>query len=175
MDYTPIILKNKGVPVEFAVVEKQPEGTYKRKFNEEGEPEIEKVFVRFTHNTIADIEDKYITLDLWQNGMETRPTSTVRDTFALAMNKDPYEIGEAMLEGRIFEYSNAISASWGIANGVDPIVASRLLRQGNDLARNQLDEQNKAITENLDLQDSPGKSGSPSGTKRAVASKSSGN
>ena len=174
MDYTPIILKNKGVPIEFAVVEKQADGTYRRKFNEEGEPEIYKAYVRFTHNTIADIEDKYLTLELWQKAMEARPTSTVRDTFAIALGKEPYEIGESMLDGRIFDYSNAISASWGIANGVDPTVASRLLRQGNELAKNQLQEQNLAITQSLDLQDSPGKTGSQSGTKRAAASKSSG-
>lgn len=174
MDYTPIVLKNKGVPVEFAVVEKSGDGYYKRKFNEEGEFETEKVFVRFTHNTIADIEDKYSTLELWQAALESKPTSTLRDSMALAMRKDPYEVGEAMIEGRIYEYSNAVSTAWAIANGMDPTLASRLLRQGNELAEKQIEESKKQM-ETIIQEDSPGKTGSRSGTKRAAPLQNSGN
>lgn len=173
MDYTPIVLKNKGVPVEMAVVEKQADGTYKRKFNEEGDFERTKAFVRFTHNTIADIEDKYSTLELWQSAMDIRPTSTIRDTLAIALMKDPYEVGEAMIEGQMFQYSNAIGTSWGIANGMDPTAASRILRQGNELAEKQIEESNKQILESM-KEDSPGKTGSKSGAKRGAASESSG-
>lgn len=177
MDYTPIILKNKGVPVEFAVVEKQSDGTYRRKYDEAGEFEKKKVFIRFTHNTIADIEDQYSTLELWQIAMDTRPTHTLRDSMALALNIDKHEVGESMIEGRIYEYSNAVSTAWGIANGMDPTVASRLLRQGNELAEKQIQENQEQMMQAVAkvTEDSPGKTGSRSGAKRVAPSENSGN
>lgn len=175
MDYAPIVLKNKGVPVEFALVERQADGSYKRKFNEEGEFEREKVYIRFTHNTISDIEDKYSTLELWQVSMDTRLTHTIRATLAIATGRDERMIGEAMIEGHLMLYSNAINTSWGIANGMDPTAAGRLLRKGNELAEKEMEEQNKKLTAEAEKENSPGKTGSRSGAKRTVPSENSGN
>ena len=175
MDYAPIVLKNKGVPVEFALVERQADGSYKRKFNEEGEFEREKVYIRFTHNTISDIEDKYSTLELWQMAMDTRLTHTIRATLAIATGRDERMIGEAMIEGHLMLYSNAINTSWGIANGMDPTAAGRLLRKGNELAEKEMEEQNKKLTAEAEKENSPGKTGSRSGAKRTAPSENSGN
>jgi hypothetical protein len=171
MDYTPIVLKNKGVPIEIAVVEKGEDNFWRRRFNEEGECVKETVYVRFTHNIIADLEERYGDLESWQRQSETRVTSVARDTIALCLRADKEKIGEAMLEGSIQEYQNAIAMSWSITNGVDPTVASKMLRQAAKLA----EEQKKAVNDELEKQlpkeskPSRGKTGSASGPKQDEA------
>jgi hypothetical protein len=167
MDYTPIVLKNKGVPVKIAIVEKSENGTWKRRFNEEGEYDTETVHIRFNHNTIADIEERFGDLEEWQNMNEKRAASTVRETLSLCLRVEKEKIGEAMIEGALMDYQNAIAMAWSICNGVDPTTASRLLRQAEHLAS----EQRKAINAELESQlpkepkPSRGKTGSASGSK----------
>lgn len=165
MDYTPIVLKNKGVPVEIAVVEKSEDGTWRRRFNEEGECVKETVYVRFTHNIIADLEEQYGDLEAWQRQSEIRVTSVARDTLAMCLRADKEKIGEAMLEGSIMEYQNAIAMAWSITNGVDPMVASKMLRQAAKLANEQKQAVNAELESQLPKEPKPsrGKSGSASG------------
>lgn len=176
MDYSPIVLKNKGIPCSFAKTKKIDEATYERQFDEEGNPVLENLMIRFTNNTIADIEQHWGNLELWQEALAQRPTTTCRDTLAFSLKRNPLDIGEAMIEGEIMTYSNVIGIAWAIANGVDPIVASRMLKQSAALAEAQKEVLNKAMEEsNQTIQDSLGNSGSKPGSKRAARSKSSGN
>jgi hypothetical protein len=176
MDYSPIVLKNKGIPCIFAKTRKVDESTYEREFDDEGNPVTENLMVRFTNNTIADIEQHWGNLELWQEALGQRPTMTCRDTLAFALKRNIVDIGEAMLEGEIMMYSNVIGIAWAIANGVDPIVASKMLKQSAVLAEAQKDTLNKAMeATNKTIQDSLGDSGSKPGPKRAARSKNSGN
>lgn len=171
MDYTPIVLKNKGVPIELAVVESDDNGGWRRRFNEEGECAKETFYVRFNHNIIADLEDKYGDLETWQRQSETRATSVARDTLAMCLRMDKHKVGESMLDGSIQDYQNAIAMAWSICNGVDPTVASKMLRQAAKLAQ----EQRKAINDELESQlpkeakPSRGKTGSQSGPTQEEA------
>lgn len=175
MDYTPVILKNKAVSIRFYKVKKiQPDNVWVREQNEEGEDIIESSFIKFTNNSIADIEDYFGGLDAWQEKLEKLPINTIRQTLAFALKKDVEEVGEAMLDGEVVVYSNIIGTAWAIANGVDPIVASRMLENSAQLA----EEQRRLLNETLISQTtpaSPGPSGTDSGPKRASRSKSSGN
>jgi hypothetical protein len=176
MDYSPIVLKNKGVPCEFVKVKKIDETLYERVLNEDGEIVKDTLMVRFTNNTIADIEQHWGTLEAWQEALTARPVSTCRDTLSFALRRPILEIGEAMIDGEIMTYSNVIGIAWAIANGVDPIVASRMLKQSAVLAEAQKETLNKALEQNNQLiQDSLGDSGSKPGPKRAARSKNSGN
>jgi hypothetical protein len=168
MDYTPIVLKNKGVPIELAVAEKQDDGSWRRRFNEEGDFDKETVYVRFTHNTIADIEETYGSLEKWQELQDTKQSSTMRETLALCLRRDKEHVGEAMIEGKMFEYTNAVAVAWSICNGVDPTTASRLLRQASQLAEEQRKSLNAAMMESMGEEKKPsrGKTGSSSGRKQ---------
>lgn len=177
MDYTPLVLKNKGVPCEFAKVKKfgPKDDDWAREYDETGEPVIEVLNVRFTNNVIAELEQHWGGLEKWQQSLETMPVSTIRQTFAYALRKSNMEVGEAMLDGEQMKYSNIIGVAWAIANGVDPTIASRLLAQSVALAN----EQKRIITEALatqenEIADSLGDSGSQPGPKRAARSKNSG-
>jgi hypothetical protein len=177
MDYSPITLKNKGVQVPFWSVTKISDLEYQRQMDESGEPITETVNIRFTNNIIADIEEHWETLELWQQSLETRPITTLRQTLAYATRRPLLLIGEAMIEGEGMQYSNAIGVAWAIANGVDPIVASKMLKQSVVLADEQRKILQEALTAGLEpeTENSPGKSGTQPGRKRAAPSKSSGN
>jgi hypothetical protein len=176
MDYTPLVLKNKGVPCLFAKTTRTGtnEQDWGRVTNDDGEPVIETIHVKFTNNSISDIEEMFDGLEKWQEAIEQKPYNTIRQTLATAMKRSIYDIGEAMLDGEIVTYSNVVGTAWSIANGVDPIVASRMLSQTLALA----EENKKQLAEGLakalpDLQ--IGDNGSESGPKRAGRSKNSGN
>jgi hypothetical protein len=175
MDYTPIVLKNKGIPVELAKVKSIGSDVYEREYDEVGEVLKETVFVRFTNNVIADIEEHWGGLEAWQQNLEKMPVSTLRQSLAFALKRNNTEVGEAMLEGQTVIYSNVVSVAWAIANGVDPTVAGKMLRQSALLA-----EENRRVLEQAMSvvefpSDSPGDSGTPPGPKRAARTKSSGN
>jgi hypothetical protein len=176
MDYTPLVLKNKGVGCKIAKVKPIP-GTneYEREYDESGNPAIESVFVRFSNNIIADIEEHWGGLDAWQESLEKMPVSTVRKTLSFALKMDSVAVGEAMLDGEVTNYSNIIGVAWAIANGVDPTAASRLLEQSVALAEDQKKMLNEAIVKQVGKQASPGDSGTQPGPKRAARTKSSGN
>jgi hypothetical protein len=177
MDYTPLVLKNKGIPVQFCVVKKVSDVDYEREYDEVGEPLKETVYIRFTNNVIADIEEHWGNLEAWQTSLEAQPITTLRQTIAFATKRPVRSVGEAMIEGESMDYSNAIGVAWALANGVDPIAASRMLKQSKVLA----EEQRKILSEALtvgnseETEDSPGESGTPPGRKRAAPLKNSGN
>ena len=174
MDYSPIILKNKGIPCEFAKVVKTGE-IWERVLDDNGEVEKEILYVKFTNNSISDIELHFGGLDAWQEQLEKFPITTVRQTLAFALRKQVQETGEAMLDGEVVMYSNIIGTAWSIANGVDPTVASRLLKESLGLANEQKQLLNEQLTKTLDQSVSLGDNGSDSGRKRAARSKNSGN
>lgn len=174
MDYSPVILKNKGVPCKFIKLAKNGE-TWERVVNEDGEPELETLFIKFTNNSISDIELHFNGLENWQEQLEKFPITTVRQTLAFVLRRDAIQIGEAMLDGEVVMYSNVIGTSWSIANGVDPTVASQMLKQSVGLADEQKRLLNEQLSKTLKTTSSPGTSGSDSGQKRASRSKNSGN
>ena len=170
MDYTALILKNKGVPCEFAEVELGENAKLRRIFTDEGTFKRVTLHIRFNHNAIADIEDFYGSLDSWQKAMEEKPTSTLRRTLAIVLGYDLTQTGEMMIEGESNVYSTAIATAWAISNGVDPTAASLLHKQSLELAEKQKEEQTKVIMASLEkiTQEKPsrGKTGSQSGRKQ---------
>lgn len=175
MDYTPIVLKNKGISCEVAKVKQVEPQVWEREYDEVGETVKETVFVRFSNNVISDIEDHWGSLDMWQQTLEQKPVSTLRQTLAYALKKPQDAIGEMMLEGQIMHYSNAVGVAWALANGVDPTIASRMLKQSAELADEQKKMLDEAISQNNQtMEDSRGKSGTQPGVKRAARTKSSG-
>lgn len=171
MDYTPIVLKNKGVPALFAVVEKQQDGTWKRKFNEEGDYDKETLHIRFNHNVIADLEERYGDLENWQRVSETRAVTTARDTIALCLGYERERVGEMMIDGGLQDYQNALAMAWSICNGVDPTVASKMLRQAAKLAEETRNNLNSELEKQLPKEPKPsrGKTGSVSGPQQDEA------
>lgn len=180
MDYTPDILRNKGVPVKLAKV-RRAEDDWSPIYTADGQPETEEVYVRFTHNIIADIEETWDGLAEWQEAMESKPVSTLRRTLSLILMEPVDKIGGMLIEGRLPEYSNAIGTAWAIANGVDPTVASRMLEAAEIQVDSQIETLNQELLtalgddeEKTKKPSTPGKKQSPSGAKRTKGTKTSG-
>jgi hypothetical protein len=174
MDYTPMILKNKGIPCEFAKLSKVGD-VLEVNYNDDGEIEKEIFHVRFTNNIISDIELHFGGLEAWQEQLEKTPYTTIRQTLAFALRKTPTETGDAMLDGELMMYSNIIGTAWAVANGVDPFMASRMLKNSIGLAEEQKRLLNAELSKTLKADSSHGSNGSESGPKRAARSKNSGN
>lgn len=136
MDYSPEILRNKGIPVRFACVVRGNDD-WVQEFGPDGGKEEER-YLKFTHNTIADIEEEWDGLSNWQESMEDKPVSTLRKTLALIFLEPKDKIGSMLLEGRLPEYNNAIGVAWAMANGVDPEIASQLLEQAEKAVDSQI-------------------------------------
>ena len=145
MDYTPAVLKNKGVPVNIVVLREEGKGKWVSVYDAEGVQETEEFYVRFTHNVIADIEELWEGLQEWQEAMESKPVSTLRRTFALLLKESVEKAGMRLVEGRLTDYTGAIGVAWSLANGVDPIVAHRLLVQAYTAADLQIEMVNKEL------------------------------
>lgn len=179
MDYTPAVLRNKGVPVRIARLEGE-KGTFAQVCDSEGNVETEEFFVRFTHNVIADIEEVWDGLPDWQSAMAEKPISTLRRTFALLMKTGVDEAGLALVEGELGTYNNAIGTAWALANGVDPTVASRLLAQAQVATESQVEMLNEELRTTLaeveaeNQRATPGKQPSQPGAKPTKGTKSSG-
>lgn len=176
MDYTPTILKNKGILCQFAKTQKtgSNESDWAEMLDENEEVIKETISIRFTNNSISSIEEHYNGLEAWQDALDKKPYNTMRQTLAYVLNRNLYDMGEAMLDGEIVTYSNVIGTAWSIANGLDPEVASRMLAQALGLAVENKKQLELKMEDLMPAVSDSGNSGSASGPKRAVRSKSSG-
>lgn len=61
MELNPVVLRNKGVPVELYRVRQDPQGAWELDWDSEASPEppTETVWVRFTANEIAEVEERF--------------------------------------------------------------------------------------------------------------------
>lgn len=183
MDYTPTVLKNKGISCQFCKTQKTDSNSngWSRVFDDKEELVTETLLIRFNNNSISDIEEFWGGLESWQDALEKKPYNTMRQTLSFVLGRELHDVGEAMIDGDIVAYSNVIGSAWSIANGVDPIVAGQMLTQAFRLA----EENKKTLQKNLEemiptleiqqTESDSGNSGSVSGPKRASRSKTSGN
>ena len=144
MDYSPEILRNKGVPVQFHTVTKGDDD-WQSVYGPDG-PTHQTLYIRFTHNIIADLEDRYDGIMNWQSAREDKPVSTLRSTLAIILTEESTDkVGAMLIEGRLPEYNNAIGVAWALANGVDPEIAGPLLEQAMIATDSQIDAINKEL------------------------------
>lgn len=144
MDYSPEILRNKGVPVQFHTVTKGDDD-WQSVYGPDG-PTHQTLYIRFTHNIIADLEERYDGIMNWQSAMEDKPVSTLRSTLAIILTEESTDkVGAMLIEGRLPEYNNAIGVAWALANGVDPEIAGPLLEQAMIATDSQIDAINKEL------------------------------
>lgn len=169
-----MVLKNKGIPCEFAKLKKVGDAL-EISYDENGEVEKDIFHIKFTNNIISDIEIHFGGLEAWQEQLEKTPYTTIRQTLAFALRKTPQETGNVMLDGELMMYSNIIGTAWAVANGVDPIMASQMLKNSIGLADEQKRLLNVELSKTLKVDSSLGSSGLESGPKRAARSKNSGN
>lgn len=95
--------------------------------------EVEVVGLSFDNNSIAEIEETWGSIDNWQQAIDIKPATTLRDSIAIALNRDPIAIGVAMLIDQRQNYIAMLGLAFSLANGVDPTpleTAYRLMDEG---------------------------------------------
>lgn len=192
MSIHPLVLRNKGVPVEVFALDTDDSGRpiVRLDGGEEGAPVVEKAWVRLDSNAICDLEDEFGSLDGFEKAMsgtsidgvmiqQPKTFRAVRSGLAAALGIDAKRAGVMMDGGRLAEYANALSMSMALANGVDPTKVAQLWERGiraieeNKITRNaDIDERLGALSDQDN--DSPGTNGSEPGVPLVAASTSSG-
>lgn len=187
MPVNPVVLKNKGVPVyvykttepQKVVTLNPADGTLSdpvwepstQVLDDDGQPIVEEVWVRFTANTLAEIEERFGTLQEFQKASQEKAFTSVRAALAFALgycedHPNPveretlYHLGEtraglAMVDGKINDYATAVGAAMSIANGVDPTHVARMVEQGVRAAAEAVAEMNESVAKQLDEQQPP--------------------
>ena len=110
--------------------------------------------------------------------MGSKPVSTLRRTLGLLLKEPLDKTGMRMIEGNLTDYTNAVGVGWALANGVDPTVASRLLKQAQSAVDSQTkilnDELTKTVAEMEEAEDTLGEPQSQRGAKQTKGTKTSG-
>jgi hypothetical protein len=166
------VLRNKGVPIEAAVITNG-----ERTFNGD-DLVVETRYVRFGNNEIADLEDAFGDMEGFSEATAKTPSRAVRGALACAWGVEPRVAGLMMLDGRLNDYATAVSTALAIANGVDPTQAAELLRVGVKAADKMSEARTAMIAETIAKADaavealaeapSPGPSGSEPGPEPDV-------
>jgi hypothetical protein len=139
MDFSPAVLRNKGVPVVVQRVEQDADGRWVPVLDADGAAVTDTRYVRFDFNAIADIEEEWGGTANWEaslNPEDGKASSsvlrTVRKTLAICWGEDVRHVGAQLIPDQFLPYTLAMGVAWALANGVDPTVAAERLRQGQE-------------------------------------------
>lgn len=149
LTYTPAVLRNRGIPVEVYQLDEHDQLVT----DDDGNFRRVKDHVRFDANTIVGIEERwsrvettetaldpksglvvrvpvtYEGISAWQHDLDVRGYTTCRATLAIAWGVDEVVAGRRMVAEDAMIYQAALGGAWMIANGVDPAVAGKALRE----------------------------------------------
>lgn len=151
---SPQVLKNKGVPVAIHPVAKDEAGQWQRiGTGSDDDSGLVTVWLQITNDVLADIEERWGSLQDWQEALEKKPFSVVGTTIALVLgywdggNPDYKRAGKAMVDGGISDYANGIGVAVQLANGMDAVGAGEDLAAGKKAAAKARDEQARQVAE----------------------------
>ncbi len=182
IELTPRVLRNKGVPIEVAVLDPDPdnpEGRPIQRVDDDGNFVTRIAYLRADAGLMADIEDKYGSIDAFQQVLMASTSKAVRGFMALAMDLDEKAVGLIMLPGKAdIEYATAVAGALALASGVDPtkLVLSLQSNAGVVSAasaqrQKQMDDLVTGLT--LSMEDVPSPPEAPSPTTESAASSDS--
>jgi len=133
-DYTPAVLRNRGVPVTIGLTRAEHEVRDGKPFTrwilERGPEELPTstiVYVRFDLQVIADIEQSFGSSKAFLQALSDQPWPTVRTAFALMFERDERDVGRSLLVEHADEYARAVVVAWSLASGLDPQRAVEIL------------------------------------------------
>jgi hypothetical protein len=114
------------------------------------------VYLRVTLNYVADVEERWGTVDAWQDALARQPAIATRESLALLLMPGfsdlPADEQKVLLRGfgdrlvrPIGEYQDALVTAWQVGNGLDPQKAAALLTAA-DAIRNAVRDGIEALT-----------------------------
>lgn len=130
MDYSLAVLRNRGASVKLVKIDEVDEWIV----GADGTPVYDEMWVRFTMNEVADVEEKFGGATGLQESLASKPATTVRAMLSLLFRIDSRIVGLRMDPSLFKDYAEAIALSYMIANGVDPQQAVDQLKGSQDAA-----------------------------------------
>lgn len=145
------VLRNKGIPIPLYELARdglgQLESPARRATNQADEPIIGEAWVQMTNLALADVEERFGTLQAWQEQLSKAPFNTLVTTIAICLDADRRQVGLRMVDGRLEDYSSAVGGAFMLANGVEPEKVGEVLARG---VRAATEAHRRAMSERID-------------------------
>jgi len=136
-------LQNRGIPIKVHQVQMvtADDGRVRwdRAYDANDNPILDDVFVRLTAASLADIEEKWGSIDGWQVALEAQPFLSLVETLALIWDCGRVQAGAMMVDSGIDDYATATGAAFAQANGGSPDAVVRVLEAGVKTTRTKGD------------------------------------
>ena len=122
MDFTPVTLRNVGVPLRLAVLDLDGKETY----DTAGKPITETGHLRFDNNVLAEFEGTFGSVQKFVDAIDTAPYQTLRMALAVAWEVEPRVAANRIPndENGLADTVAALFVALAISQGVDPTRAA---------------------------------------------------
>lgn len=127
------VLRNQGVPVRVYVLDQSGERKLDLTDPDEPRPEFERRFVRFTTAVLADLEEEFGGLGVWNDLLaesSQQAALTMTKTLALMWDVSRHAAGTMMIDGQFDSYATAIGGAYLLASGGEVEQVGKLLTSG---------------------------------------------
>lgn len=161
-----VVLKNRGFKVRVCKLKQCEDGSFARIENEEGVPETEERWFKFTNMSLATMEEPEPTgwggLDPWSDTLETTPFRTIAKTFAIVYDlfrfnektgqtEADWRAGALMLEeGAIGQYAAVLIAALQLSQGVSPEACGEMVKDALAESDEDLLDQTQSVWKALE-------------------------
>ena len=158
------VLRNRGFQAKVHAIVTDDRGSYSRKFDNDGQPLFETIWVRFTNWTMANLESPapqgFGELRLWEAELDIRSTSTIIKTYA--MIEDRYVLDNhgntvpdmryaslRLIDNQDMVYGTALTNAMFMATGVTPENAGEAMRRAIKEIQQSVDDRNQQVEDRL--------------------------
>jgi hypothetical protein len=161
MDFTPITLRNQGVPVRMAVLDPL---TGKPTYGLDGKPTTAVEYLQFDNNVLAEFEGAFGSVEEFVGALDKKPYQALRLALSIALDVEPKTAANKVPndENGLADVVAALFVALAISQGVDPTRAASAYPQAVATLRETQAETTRQLS---DLLDSIGQPSTPPSTE----------
>jgi len=122
MDFTPITLRNVGVPTRMATLDAEDKPTY----GPDGKPLTEVAYFQFDNNVLAEFEAAFGSVQKFIEALDNQPYQALRLALSIVLDVEPRVAANRVPndENGIADVVAALFVALAISQGVDPTRAA---------------------------------------------------
>lgn len=161
-ELSPQVLRNLGIPVKLCEVGPDPvSGRLTPLMGDDG-PILKPARIKFDANALAELEDRYGSLDAYEEVTSTKAFVGVRGALAILFNLrredgswDDEKAGAMVPDGEAPRIGTAIMSALALANGVDPTQVARMYQIGLKQQAEGMKAAGETLAERLEFAEHP--------------------
>lgn len=152
MDFTPLTLRNRGVPVGLAVLGDDLRPT----FDDVGEPILEQVYLQFDMAVMAEVEARFGSTAAFMATLDDVPYQTLNAILGILLEVDEKVAARRVIIQQLPDVTAAVMVALAISQGLDPTKAAEAYPAAAANLRNAMAEVTEQISGVIDtaLEDS---------------------